>query len=146
VRGVATQAIEEARAQSGDRVAWRLEAPEGLLAGLRGEVLHQVLGALLANAAESIPGARRGEVRVQARAADDGHVEVVVQDDGAGMTPEVLRRAFEPFFTTRGEGKGSGLGLPVARALAESHGGELSLTSTPGRGTAAMLVLPPARG
>jgi signal transduction histidine kinase len=58
------------------------------------------------------------------------------------MTPDVLRRAFEPFFTTKAEGQGSGLGLPVARALAESHGGELHIESLFGEGTRAVLFLP----
>ena len=142
VHGVAAQVVEEARAQRGDEVSYRLEVPAGLHAGVRGEVLHQVLGALLANAGEAIPAGRRGQVAVTARPSDDGRVELTVRDDGAGMTPDVLRRAFEPFFTTHAEGKGSGLGLPVARALVESHGGELRLESTPGRGTAAVLVLP----
>jgi signal transduction histidine kinase len=143
VRGVARQAIEEARAQSGDRVAYALEIPDELHAGVRGEVFHQVMSALLANASQAIPAARRGQVTVAATTGEDGHVEVTVRDDGIGMSAAVLRRAFEPFFTTRGEGKGSGLGLPVARALIESHGGELRLETAPERGTSAILSLPP---
>jgi signal transduction histidine kinase len=75
-----------------------------------------------------------------------GRILVTVSDDGVGMPPEVARRVFEPFFTTKGEGQGSGLGLSVARALAESHGGELSLESQPGRGTRALLELPETSG
>jgi signal transduction histidine kinase len=60
------------------------------------------------------------------------------------MSAEVLRRAFEPFFSARGVGRGAGLGLTVARALAESHGGELQLESRCGQGTTAVLLLPEA--
>jgi two-component system sensor histidine kinase RegB len=58
------------------------------------------------------------------------------------MTPDVLRRAGEPFFTTKGPGKGMGLGLFLSRALAEQLGGELELVSTQGEGTRARLSLP----
>jgi signal transduction histidine kinase len=76
--------------------------------------------------------------------AEDGRIRLAVTDDGAGMAPEVLHRAFEPFFSTKGEGKASGLGLPVARALIENLGGELRLESRLGHGTTATLVLPEA--
>ena len=120
-----------------------METPD-LHAGLRPEVLGQIVSALLHNAAEAVPEGRAGHVEVTARPTEDGRIQLDVTDDGAGMSPEVLRRAFEPFFSTRGEGKGSGLGLPVARALVESLGGELRLESRPGLGTTATLVLPEA--
>jgi two-component system sensor histidine kinase RegB len=62
-----------------------------------------------------------------------------VSDEGAGMPAEVLARAGEPFFTTRAPGEGLGLGLFLARALAERLGGQLWLESVPGRGTTAFL-------
>jgi signal transduction histidine kinase len=144
VRGVVEQALADARAWSGDRIAFRLASPDDLYAGLRPEVLSQILSSLLYNAAEAIPEGRTGQVTITARPADDGRVQLSVLDDGAGMTPEVLRRAFEPFFSTKGVGKGSGLGLPVARALVESLGGELRLESRPGQGTTATLTVPEA--
>ena len=65
-----------------------------------------------------------------------------VADSGAGMTPEVLARAIEPFFTTKGAGKGSGLGLSMVYGFARQSGGTLTLSSEPGRGTAATVYLP----
>ena len=53
------------------------------------------------------------------------YVQLSVSDTGAGMTPEVVRHAFEPYFTTKGPGKGTGLGLSLSRGIAEKHGGSL---------------------
>jgi two-component system, sensor histidine kinase RegB len=66
---------------------------------------------------------------------------VVVEDRGPGMSAEVLRRAKEPFFTTKSAGEGMGLGLFLAHDLARRAGGDLSLTSAPGRGTKVTLEL-----
>ena len=85
-----------------------------------------------------------GSIAISVGLVEDGRVRLVVHDDGVGMTAELQRRAFEPFFSTKDEGKGSGLGLPVARALAESRGGALRLESRPGEGTTAILELPEA--
>ncbi|MGG5811744.1 PAS domain S-box protein [Falsiroseomonas sp. CW058] len=65
-----------------------------------------------------------------------------VTDEGTGMTPEVLARVTEPFFTTKPRGKGTGLGLAMARGFAEQSGGALSIDSAPGRGTTVSLWLP----
>ena len=83
-----------------------------------------------------------GAVAVRVSAAGT-HWHLIVEDRGAGMAPEVLARAGEPFFTTK-NGGGMGLGLFLARVVLERVGGELELTSTVGRGTTATLVLPAA--
>ena len=67
-----------------------------------------------------------------------------VVDEGGGMTPDVMARAREPFFTTRGERFRSGLGLSMADGFARQSGGELNLESSPGRGTTVELCLPAA--
>jgi hypothetical protein len=67
---------------------------------------------------------------------------VRVEDDGVGMTPAVLQRAFDPFFSHRQAGRGRGLGLPRAYRIVEAHGGRIWLESRPGEGTAAHVVLP----
>jgi two-component system sensor histidine kinase RegB len=69
---------------------------------------------------------------------------VRVRDDGHGMSPETLRRAGEPFFTTRPPGRGTGLGLFVVRLQAERLGGTLQLDSAPGAGTTANVEWPVA--
>ena len=69
----------------------------------------------------------------------------LVDDDGAGITPEAASRATEPFFTTKLPGEGTGLGLAIAREIINHHRGTLSVAPLPGRGTRARVQLPAAR-
>ncbi len=73
-------------------------------------------------------------------------VRVIVADTGPGMTAEILGRAFEPFFTTRGDSGGTGLGLAICRRISMDHGGTLRLDSGAGRGTRAIVDLPVGTG
>jgi PAS domain S-box-containing protein len=70
------------------------------------------------------------------------YIRICVSDDGLGMDAETLRRATEPFFSTKGVGKGTGLGVSMVHGLAAQSGGALRLTSTPGKGTTAEIYLP----
>ncbi len=74
----------------------------------------------------------------------DRHVCIAVADDGAGMTPEVLARAAEPFFTTKGVGRGTGLGLAQVYGIAHQYGGLLTIDSKVGEGTTVRILLPEA--
>ncbi|BDU76853.1 hypothetical protein METESE_18110 [Mesoterricola sediminis] len=94
---------------------------------------------LCVNAADAMPGG--GRLRIVTRRGPAGWVELVVEDTGEGMTPEVLRRAMEPFYTTKPTGKGTGLGLSQVFNTARAHGGYLRLESEPGQGTRAILGL-----
>jgi len=105
--------------------------------------LARALKVLLRNALEASPPDR--PVRVRA-GLEGPEVLVEVSDRGTGMIPEVLARAGEPFFTTKGPGAGTGLGLFLARALVEQLGGRLTLESAPGWGTTARIALPAAGG
>ena len=115
------------------------EGPETVLADpfqLKHAALNLVLNALQATAAGgAIAIETGGDTRV---------LEIRVRDSGEGMTGDVLARVFEAFFTTR-EG-GTGLGLPIARRIAEANGGTLTLRSRAGEGTVATLSLPAAPG
>jgi CheY-like chemotaxis protein len=71
---------------------------------------------------------------------------IAVRDDGVGMPPEVERRAFDPFFSTKGPGKGTGLGLAQVRALVDQQEGHVTLHTSPGAGTAVRLWLPSPSG
>lgn len=92
----------------------------------------QVLVNLLINAAEACGG--RGQVRLSARAKGDTQLEVTVEDDGPGISPEQLSRLFEPFFTTKAPGEGTGLGLAISHRLMESFGGSLGAANREGGG------------
>lgn len=100
---------------------------------------------LIINAADAMPGRPQREARidVSTRCAGAG-VELCVADNGCGMTREVLERAFEPLFTTKPAGRGTGLGLPLARAIALEHGGDITIQSTAGQGTLVRVRLSPA--
>ncbi|MCA9575594.1 MAG: HAMP domain-containing histidine kinase, partial [Myxococcales bacterium] len=90
-----------------------------------------------------LDAAPEGAVRVRAEPATvAGGVRLRVTDDGSGMTPELLARAGEPFFTTKDVGRGMGLGLYLARAVVEQLGGSFQLRSEDGTGTEVCMELP----
>jgi signal transduction histidine kinase len=95
--------------------------------------LNQVWTNLIDNAVDAMDGA--GTLRITTRAEGD-RIAVELTDTGPGMPPEVVARAFEPFYTTKDVGKGTGLGLDIAqRIITEHHGGTITITSHPGETT-----------
>ena len=118
--------------------------------------LENTLLNLAINARDAMPGG--GTLRIEARRQWVGagasalhpqlpagnYAVVSVADTGVGMSPEAVRRAVEPFYSTKPMGKGSGLGLSTALAFAQQSGGGLGIRSTPGRGTTVSLFLPEA--
>jgi signal transduction histidine kinase len=89
------------------------------------------------------PDGRAGTITLKAGASGVDNVEIIVSDDGCGMTSEVRRRAFDPFFTTRRSDGATGLGLHIVHSMVvDQLEGRLSLTSEPGRGTTVRLLLP----
>lgn len=101
--------------------------------------VSQVVRGLVRNGLDASAADEPVEVRADCTAS---HLQVTVRDHGHGMDPATLRRAGEPFFTTKPTGSGMGLGVFLARAVAERLGGTLQLDSTPGSGTTATLTLP----
>jgi CheY-like chemotaxis protein len=83
----------------------------------------------------------RGSITLRTRNLPSG-VELVVQDDGPGMTKEILDKALDPFFTTKPVGKGTGLGLAIVYGTMKAHRGQLDLSSQPGQGVRACLRFP----
>lgn len=100
--------------------------------------LKQALLNLLINARQSMP--RGGQVTLSARHGSNGCVRIGVQDTGCGIPPDLQRKIFRPFFTTKTDG--TGLGLPITRRIVEDHGGTLELESAPGQGARFTLTLP----
>ena len=111
--------------------------------------LEMVLINLVVNARDAMPNGGTICIEGQSRqsAAHDGHTQrdyvvLTVRDNGCGMPAEILSRATDPFFTTKGPSKGTGLGLSMAHGLAEQSGGRLQIQSSPGNGTTIELWLP----
>jgi len=106
--------------------------------------IQQILLNLMSNAEQAMLDSHgRGTLVVRSRQESDGEAVIIdVQDDGPGVPEDLKGRIFDPFFTTKAVGKGTGLGLTVAYAIAEEHGGRLSLTSEPGQGATFSLALP----
>jgi signal transduction histidine kinase len=109
--------------------------------------LESVLVNLLENSLAALPQGGKIELRAQAatRAGRDG-VELIVRDHGVGISPEGLEHIFEPFYTTREVGHGTGLGLSMVHKAVESHGGQIAVESTLGQGTTVSIWLPAALG
>ena len=101
--------------------------------------LTQAALSLVTNALDATPSSGQSPVLVRVAAASDS-LAFIVSDAGPGMSPDVLRRAGEPFFTTKDPGRGCGLGLFLTRVFAERIGGTLSLESD--NGTTATLLVP----
>ncbi len=127
-----------------ERVRRTPAGPDAALVRVPRRALTQALRGIVKNALEA--SGPDDEVRVRLE-ADPRHWRLAVADRGRGMTPEVLARAGEPFFTTKqgdGLGRGMGLGLFLARVVLERLGGDLTLESAAGQGTTVTLVLPRA--
>jgi signal transduction histidine kinase len=110
--------------------------------------LQELFLNLIANALDAMGAGGRLSVTAEPLAPNGAGpgVRVAVADTGPGIPAEVLARAFEPFFTTRGASGGTGLGLAIARRIARDHGGSIALESDPGKGTRAVVELPAQAG
>ncbi len=103
--------------------------------------IRELLLNLLFNAVDAMPSG--GRITIATATDPKGWAVVSVADEGIGMTEEVRRHVFRPFFTTKGD-RGSGLGLSVCETIARRHGGVLAVDSVPGLGTTVTLRIPPA--
>ncbi len=117
--------------------------------------LENALLNLVVNARDAMPDGGVITISARRRTLSEGQISdlpsgdyicLSVKDEGEGMDAETLEKATQPFFTTKGVGKGTGLGLPMIQGLMAQSGGRLSLNSTVGRGTMAELWLPLAHG
>ncbi len=106
------------------------------------ERLERALLDLFVNACDAM--AQGGVLRVATRPLDAG-VEIRVDDTGTGIAPDALARIFEPFYTTKPRGKGTGLGLLVTRGIVADHGGTIDVESELGKGTSFRIWLPRER-
>jgi two-component system cell cycle sensor histidine kinase PleC len=118
--------------------------PPGLVVRCDARALRQVAVNLATNAIKFTPPG--GEVRAEYRLDAEGNPEILVVDSGRGIQPEDLPKVFESFGQGRHDHapkeRGTGLGLPIVRGLIRAHGGEVTIASEPGKGTAVTVRLP----
>jgi two-component system cell cycle sensor histidine kinase PleC len=145
---LAESAIKQARGITNDQREIEIDVPADLPSlHVDPRRLAQALGNLLANALKFTP--ETGSVRFAVRPQSDGSLHLLVEDTGIGMAPETIAQALEPFRQLDGSlarrFEGTGLGLSIAKALAELHGGALSVKSAVGEGTTVTITLPATR-
>ncbi len=121
-----------------------VDVPEGLIIDGYPGSYGQILTNLFLNAVNHAFGdGRSGSISISARARGHDDIEIIFADDGAGMTPDVQRQAFDPFFTTRRNEGGTGLGLHIVYNLVTQQlGGRMMLESRLGQGTTFRIIMP----
>jgi signal transduction histidine kinase/DNA-binding response OmpR family regulator len=136
----------------GPRIVLRLDIPENLPpARVDANQLELAILNLAINSRDAMPDGGSIDIKVaECRSSGEAtlqpgrYLKVSVIDTGKGMTPDILKKAIEPFFSSKPLGKGTGLGLSMVHGLAVQLGGALQLASTVGKGTTATLILPVA--
>ncbi|MDP1875767.1 response regulator [Phenylobacterium sp.] len=148
-----TRDLVERTLGGGARISWNLA--DGLWrSAIEPDQFELALLNLAVNARDAMPDGGRITISAWNQTLETPELQldlpvgdyavVSVHDTGAGMTPEVLARVLEPFFTTKPVGKGTGLGLPMAYGFAQRSGGALEICSAPGEGTEVKIYLPRA--
>jgi C4-dicarboxylate-specific signal transduction histidine kinase len=117
----------------------RFEGPQAIQAAPG--YLTQILAQVLINAADAVSSVPQPRIEIRTRRADSG-LEIVVEDNGTGISAEVVPQIFDPFFTTKAAGQGTGLGLAVCQRFIQRLGGSAQVASQPGRGTHFRLYVP----
>lgn len=102
--------------------------------------LQQIFTNLLLNARDAIPNG--GQITISTINADTDSLMIEITDTGIGIAPENVAKIYDPFYTTKGVGRGTGLGLAVSYGIVQEHSGHISVESTPGRGTTFRISLP----
>jgi signal transduction histidine kinase len=127
-------------------ISLSVDVPEGLLIDGYPGSYGQILTNLFLNAANhAFADGRSGTISITARPRGNDDIEIIFFDNGAGMTPDVQRQAFDPFFTTRRNEGGTGLGLHIVYNLVTQQlGGRMMLQSKPGQGTTFRIIMPRA--
>jgi hypothetical protein len=104
--------------------------------------LQQVFTNLLLNARDALPAG--GRITLRTLVKDDDTLAIEISDTGIGIAPENVAKIYDPFFTTKGVGRGTGLGLAVTYGIVQEHSGHITVESMPGHGTTFRITLPTA--
>ena len=108
---------------------------------IRANSMQEVLLNLISNALDAVEDSKKKEICVEVHREGD-FIQVTVVDSGCGIGPEHIEKIYDPFFTTKPIGHGTGLGLTVSRSIIYSHGGDITCESKPGAGTTFNILLP----
>lgn len=137
-----TMAIKLISSQLPANITLVQEVPETMMLLMDRQRMHEVFLNLIMNAIQAI-APNKGKITITARQKDDrAHIDVC--DTGSGVLPQDMDRIFDPFYTTKDVGSGTGLGLSVAYGIIKKHSGSITVTSTPGEGTCFHINLPMA--
>ena len=104
--------------------------------------LNQILLNLMTNAAHAMSGGGTLTIQFGLSAESENVLRLIVEDTGSGIPQEIQRQVFQPFFTTKKEGEGTGIGLTVVKRLTEEHGGNIAVSTKEGKGTRFLLEIP----
>src|SRR5438309_3334935 len=115
--------------------------PDELLVVANPIQLEQVFINLLTNARDALADSKRKTIRI-ASSRDEERIRIAFSDTGPGIAPDLQQRIFDPFFTTKEVGTGTGLGLSITYSILKEYGGEISVTSRPGKGATFLVELP----
>jgi signal transduction histidine kinase len=129
------------------QIRWQVEPAEGsLFIAADPDQLQQVLVNLVMNACDACQDGGVIALRAWRDPASPGFVRLDVTDDGCGIPPEKIDAVFDPFFTSKPKGEGTGLGLPVAASIVRNHLGQISISSSEDQGTTVSILWPSDRG
>lgn len=137
---VVKRSIRLVQSQVAADVDMVVRIPEDLMLPMDPQRMQEVFINLIINAAQSIQGS--GQIRITAWEDENDEVIIEVHDTGQGIPPEVQGRLFDPFYTTKEEGQGTGLGLSVVYGIIQKHHGNITVESMPGRGASFLIHLP----
>ena len=136
------------RGQMSGQIEVVLDIPEDLKVWADKQRMQQVFLNLIKNAVDVLGD--DGRIWISCRSISKGktnrEIEILIEDNGPGIPPEILDKIFDPFFTTKDVGHGSGLGLFIVHDIIEMHGGSLRIDSRPGEGTTFIIWLPDVPG
>jgi len=118
--------------------------------------MHQAITNLLKNARDAIGTDSQGVLNIESSQVElsknqvlvhpglnpGNYIKFTISDNGCGIDPKTLKKIFDPYFTTKSGGVGTGMGLPTARSIIADHGGALTVASVPGEGTQVDILLP----
>jgi two-component system NtrC family sensor kinase len=123
-----------------DTVQFSINMPEELTIFADKQRIQQAFMNLISNAVQAVEG--KGQVEIVADKSRDGMVTAIISDTGVGISQENLPKIFDPFFSTKDVGKGTGLGLFITHDIVVRHGGTIKVTSVLGKGTIFTVGLP----